>query len=213
MVDLVTGSSVVVQFIPIKIGEPTRAVVYNVGVPFLAGLYSCCAEVSSPFCLALYKKVACELVCGTYGPPSLYLKYLRDSIQFNTGLASNVSADGVSNMVPSRGVGVEADEYPEVVSGWGGSRRLLPLAMCGCGLAVRVKSLRVVCRGCGSARRTGVGSYTAVGRRRSGLGVAECLLPKAEKAAGEVLGEVAFRAGWEFLSRLVKVRAEGSEDL
>lgn len=110
MVDLVASSRVVVKFIPIKVGEPTRAVVYNVGVPFLAGLYGCGAEVFGPFCLALYEQVACELVYSAYGPPSIYLKDLRDSIQFNAGFASNVSAYGVAYMVPGGGVGVETDE-------------------------------------------------------------------------------------------------------
>lgn len=211
MVDLVTDSSVVVQFISIKVGKPTRAVVYSIGVPFLAGLYGGCAEVFGPFCLALYEKIACKLVYSTYGPPSVHLKYLRDSIEFDACLAGNMSADGVADMVSGRSIGVETDEYPEVVSGWG-SDRGLPLAMRGSGLAVRVNSLRVVCRGCGSARRIGMGSDSAVGGRRGGLSIAERLLPETKEATGEVLGEVAFRAGWKFLGCLIEVCAESPED-
>lgn len=196
----------------IKVGEPTRPVVYNICVPFLAGLYGCCTEVFSPFCLAFYEEVACELVYSTYGPPSIYLEHLRDSIDFNAGLAGNMSADGVADMVSGRGIGVQTDEYSEVLPGWGRSRGL-PLAMRGNGLAVRVKSLRVVCRDCRSARRIGIGSDTNIGWRRGGLSIAERLLPETKETFGKMLGKIAFRSGCELLGSLVKVFTKGPEDL
>lgn len=74
--------------------------------------------------------------------------------------------------------------------------------MRGRGLAVRVNRLRVVCRGCRRARRIG-----------TGLSAAERFLPESKETFGEVLGEITFRSGCEFLRSLVKVFTEGPEDL
>ena len=51
-----------------------------------------------------------------------------NSVELKAGFAGNMGSDGISDVVPGRGVGFETDEDPEVFSGWGRHRRL-PLAM------------------------------------------------------------------------------------
>ena len=51
----VTDSNVVVQFVSVKIGKPTRAVTYGISIPLLAGLHGSSAKVRSPFGLMFYK--------------------------------------------------------------------------------------------------------------------------------------------------------------
>ncbi|EXU94728.1 hypothetical protein X797_012193 [Metarhizium robertsii] len=105
VVYFVTDGSVVVQFVSVKVGKSSRAVVYGISVPFLAGLNGRCAEIIGLFGLAFYKQIAGEFVCGANGPSGVHLEDLRDSIELKARLAGYMSSDGVADVVSGRSVG------------------------------------------------------------------------------------------------------------
>ncbi|KJK73646.1 hypothetical protein H634G_11111 [Metarhizium anisopliae BRIP 53293] len=116
VVYFVTDGSFIVQFISVKVSKSSRAVVYGISEPFLAGLNGRCAKIIGPFGLAFYKQITGEFVCGTDGPSGVHLKDLRDSIELKACLAGYMSSDGVANVVSGRSVCFKADEDPEVFS-------------------------------------------------------------------------------------------------
>ncbi|KHO10665.1 hypothetical protein MAA_11716 [Metarhizium robertsii ARSEF 23] len=183
VVYFVTDGSVVVQFVSVKVGKSSRAVVYGISVPFLAGLNGRCAEIIGLFGLAFYKQIAGEFVCGANGPSGVHLEDLRDSIELKARLAGYMSSDGVADVVSGRSVGFNQ-----------GGRRpggLLEVARALVVVALGDEWQQVCVMG-------GQCLWWAV----CTIGVGQSLFPKFEEATGEVLGEVAFRPGSKLLGRL-----------
>ncbi|KJZ69640.1 hypothetical protein HIM_10979 [Hirsutella minnesotensis 3608] len=114
IVYFVTDGSVIVYFVSVQVCKPSRAVVYDVIVPFLAGLNGRCAKVVGPFGLAFYKQITGGFVCGANGPAGIHLKDLRDPIELKARLAGYMSSYGVADVVSGRCVGFKADEDPEL---------------------------------------------------------------------------------------------------
>ncbi|KJZ70054.1 hypothetical protein HIM_10558 [Hirsutella minnesotensis 3608] len=114
IVYFVTDGSVIVYFVSVQVCKLSRAVVYDVIVPFLAGLNGRCAKVIGPFGLAFYKQIAGVFVCGANGPAGVHLEDLRDPIEFKARLAGYVSSYGVADVVSGRcTVGVGKGLFPE----------------------------------------------------------------------------------------------------
>lgn len=73
VVCFITDGSVIAYFVSVQVCQPTRAVVYHVFVPFLAGFKGRCAKIVGPFGLALYKQMTGGFVCGANGPAGIHL--------------------------------------------------------------------------------------------------------------------------------------------
>ena len=104
--NLASNSFVVVGFIALQIGEPSRAVGDNVGVPFSTGLDGIGTEILCPFRLALDNEVPSSGIRGANSPARVHGKGCRDLVEGDADFRGDVGPNRIRLELPRRCFGI-----------------------------------------------------------------------------------------------------------